>query len=63
MESGHQKAQYYSIGNLLYESNIVRKRINRQIASEVTATRLAISSIFINENMKDYQKMIKDLQE
>lgn len=63
MAQGHPEARRYPLPVLWQETQIVRRRLNREIANEAIFTQMAIASILSEKAGKKFQARVKQLLE
>lgn len=60
---GHPEARRYPVSMVWQETELVRKRVNRDLANQGIITQLAIASVLSEKGGKAFQKQIKFLTE
>lgn len=60
---GHAEARHYPLPMLWAETELVRRRVNRELANSVILTQMAIGSILSKKAAKELNKRIKKLTE
>ena len=63
MAHGHPEARHYPVPMLWQETQIVRRRVNRETANTAILTQMAISSILNKKAGEAFDKRVKQLLE
>ena len=63
LANGHPYAQFYPVGMVFTEAEFIKDRINKQLASESTLIRSAISAALTKEGSKMFKDLINSLND
>lgn len=63
MAHGHPEARHYPVPMLWQETQIVRRRVNRDTANTAILTQMAVSSILNKKAGEAFDKRVKQLLE
>ncbi len=61
--NSHPEARHYPVPDLWRETQIVRRRLNREFATNAVLTQLAVASILSQKAAKTFEKRLRDLTE
>lgn len=62
-DHGHPNADKYALVYLHIESELLRERLDVEMASQMTLLRLAVGGLLSNEAAKEFDKLVKDRME
>lgn len=58
---GHTEARHYPLPRLWWETELVRERVNRDLANSAVLTQMAIASVLSEKGGKAFQKHVREL--